>query len=130
MYLCIQIFLYVHVCIYIYELSHDESKTIWGNTKKGFHTHVEEYLEERGECIKYICDQDDNESCGFFCIYIALQYLKYKTFDIPKEYIKGQFKTLCWCALGNIEDSKKKFLKEKVSSYSFTFTHIYMYIQT
>ena len=77
--MCIFVFkyfcMYMYIYIYIYELSH-ESKTIWGNTKKGFHTHVEEYLEERGECIKYICDQDDNESCGFFLYLYSIAIFK------------------------------------------------------
>ena len=100
--------LYVCMYIYIFDVSH-ERKTIWANTKKGFHKHVKKYLKECGECIKYFCPQNDNESCGFFCLYIAIQYLRYKTFDIPKDYVKGEFKFICCRVLGNIEDSKYVF---------------------
>jgi len=113
---CVCVCMYVCVCVH--------SNTIWINSLKGYHGIVKEYVEKLDKYLTFHIDQKDGLSCGFFCLYLSIQYLFDKTFDIDNEFVKKDFRRVCAYALGYIEgNGEEEYIPYKRWSNRRTYHH-------
>ena len=79
----------------------------------GYHQDVKEFIDKQYSATTVMNQQQDETSCGFICLYYALQYLEFENFKIPFKYAHSGFQHLCKDVMVQLDDKEKEIHRKE-----------------